>query len=277
MKANQQLIFVILRKNLANTLMNKKQLKLIAQKILPSPIYHWLKPQWQAHKLHPPLGRVNFGNLRNLKPISDDWGWDRGQPIDRYYIENFLFSHSDDIKGRVLEIGDSSYTNKYGGDRVTKSDVLHAIEDNPKATIVGDLANAPQISSDTFDCFILTQTLQYLYDVQSAVKTIYRILKPGGVLLATLPNLTPILDPGKDDKSWGSSCWYWGFTAASAQRLFLETFPKENIQVETYGNVLTATAFLQGLSSQELSQKELNYCDPSYQVLITVRAVKPGG
>ena len=109
------------------------------------------------------------------------------------------------------------------------------------------------------------------------MKTIYRILKPGGVLLATLPNLTPILDPGKDDKSWGSSCWYWGFTTASAQRLFLETFPKENIQVETYGNVLTATAFLQGLSSQELSQKELNYCDPSYQVLITVRAVKPGG
>jgi hypothetical protein len=258
-------------------MINNQQLKLIAQQTLPSSVFHWIKTQWQVLKLDPPLDRVRMGDLRRLKPISNNWGIERGQPIDRYYIENFLASHSDDIKRRVLEIGDNSYTNKYGGDRVIKSDVLHAIEDNPKATIVGDLTDAPQIPSDTFDCFILTQTLQYLYDVRSAVKTIYRILKPGGVLLATLPNLTPILDPGKDDKSWGSSCWYWGFTTASAQRLFLETFPKENIQVETHGNVLTATAFLQGLSSQELSHKELNYCDPSYQVLLTVRAVKPGG
>ena len=258
-------------------LINEKQLKLIAQKTLPSPIYHWIKTHWQALKLNPALGKVQLGDLRRLKPISDNWGIERGQPIDRYYIENFLTSYSDDIQGRVLEIANNSYTQKFGGKKVTKSDVLHAIEDNPKATIVGDLANAPQIPSDAFDCFILTQTLQYIYDVRSAVKTIYSILKPGGVLLATLPNLTPILDPGKDDKSWGSSCWYWGFTTASAQRLFLETFPKENIQVDTYGNVLTATTFLQGLYSQELSQKELNYCDPSYQVLITVRAVKPGG
>jgi hypothetical protein len=257
--------------------MNTQQLKLIAKQRLSISVQNWLKSQWQVLKLDPPLGHVRMGDLRRLKPISDDWGWDRGQPIDRYYIENFLNRHSSDIQGQVLEIGDNVYTKAFGSDRVAKSDVLHAIEDNPKATIVGDLADAPQIPSDTFDCFILTQTLQYIYDVRSAVKTIYRILKPGGVLLATLPNLTPILDPGKDDKSWGSSCWYWGFTTASTQRLFLETFPKENIQVETCGNVLTATAFLQGLSSQELSQKELNYRDPSYQVLITVRAVKPGG
>ncbi|PZV27850.1 MAG: methyltransferase [Snowella sp.] len=256
--------------------MNNQQLKLIAQQTLPSDVFHWLKTQWKTYKHDPPIGKVHLGDLRRLKPISDNWGIERGQPIDRYYIENFLASYSDDIQGSVLEIADNSYTQKFGGNKVTKSDVLHVIEDNPKATIVGDLTDAPQIPSDIFDCFILTQTLQYLYDVRSAVKTIYRILKPGGVLLATLPNLTPILEPGKDDKSWGSSCWYWGFTTASAQRLFLETFPKENIQVETYGNVLAATAFLEGLSSQELSPKELNYYDPSYQVLITVRAVKPG-
>ncbi len=183
--------------------------------------------------------------------------------------------YSDDIKGDVLEIGDNSYTRKFGGNKVTKSDVLHAVEDNPVATIVGDLADAPQIPSDTFDCFILTQTLQYLYDPRSALKTIYRILKPGGVVLVTLPNLTSIFDPGQDDKSWGSSCWYWGFTTASAQRLFAEVLPQDNVQVETYGNVLAATAFLEGLSSQELKPEELDYRDPSYQVLITVRAVKP--
>ncbi|MCW9682206.1 class I SAM-dependent methyltransferase [Dolichospermum planctonicum UHCC 0167] len=255
--------------------MNKKQLKLIAQKTLPSPIHHWIKTHWQALKLSPPLGKVQLGDLRRLKPISGNWGIERGQPIDRYYIENFLNRHSSDIQGQVLEIGDNAYTKVFGGDRVSQSDVLHVIEDNPKATIIGDLTDAPQIPSDTFDCFVLTQTLQYLYDVRSAVKTIYRILKPGGVLLATFPNISPIHDP-QDDKSWGSSCLYWGFTTLSAQQLILESFPKENIQVETYGNVLTATAFLQGLSRQELNSKELNYCDPSYQVLITIRAVKPG-
>ena len=256
--------------------MNKRQLKLIFQKTLPPPFQHWLKTQWKTYSVVPPLGKVRLGHIGRLTPISSCWGIDRGQPIDRYYIENFLNCHSSDIQGSVLEIGDNAYTKVFGGDRVTKSDVLHAIEGNPKATIVGDLTDAPQIPSDTFDCFILTQTLQYLYDVRSAVKTIYRILKPGGVLLVTLPNISLIHDP-QDDKSWGSSCLYWGFTNRCAKQLILEAFPKENIQVETYGNVLTATAFLQGLSSQELSQKELNYCDPSYQVLITVRAVKPGG
>lgn len=252
--------------------MKKEQLKLIVKRTLPLPIQNWLKTHWKSKKLNPPVGQVRLGDLRRINPISIGWGLDRGQPIDRYYIENFLAHYSEDIQGRVLEIADNSYTLRFGGDRVTKSDVLHVMEDNPKATIVGDLTDAPQIPSDTFDCFILTQTLQYIYDVRSAVKTIYRILKPSGVLLATLPNLTPIHDP-QEDKSWGSSRLYWGFTPVSAQRLFAEFFP--NVQIETNGNVLAATAFLQGLSAEELKQEELNYCDPSYQVLITVRAVKP--
>jgi hypothetical protein len=47
--------------------------------------------------------------------------------------------------------------------------------------------------------------------------------------------------------------------------------------VEAHGNVLVATAFLQGLATQELRQEELNYSDANYEVLLTVKAVKPGG
>lgn len=248
--------------------MNKEQLKLIAQKRLPTPVHHWLRNQWQIYRHRPPLGMVNWGSLRRVQPINRRWNA-RGLPIDRYYIEEFLSRQSNDIQGHVLEIGENVYTEKFGGDRVTKSDVLHVEEGNPKATIVGDLADADHIPSDTFDCFILTQTLQYLYDLRSAVKTIYRILKPGGIVLVTLPCLTPLIDPNWND------CWYWGFTTLSAQRLFEEVFPAANIQVETYGNVLAATAFLQGLSTQELKTEELGYRDSGYQVLITVRAVKP--
>jgi len=136
-----------------------------------------------------PVGKVRFGSLRRVTPISQQWGFDRGLPIDRYYIENFLAHHENDIRGRVLEIGDNSYTPKFGGNRVTKSDVLYVEEGNPKATIVADLTSANHISSNTFDCIILTQTLQLIYDVQAALQTSFRILKPGGVLLATLSGI----------------------------------------------------------------------------------------
>lgn len=239
----------------------KRLLKLIARRTLP--------PQWRGSGSSPSVGEVKFGSLRQVTPISRQFGFDRGQPIDRYYIENFLARQSDDIRGRVLEIGDNFYTQKFGGSRVTKSDVLHVVEGNPDATIVGDLSSADHIPSDSFDCLVLTQTLQYLYDIRSSIQTIYRILKPGGVALVTLPSITSL-----SDKQW-NDCWYWGFTTVSGQRLFQEVFPKENVEVETYGNVLTAISFLQGLAIEELKKEELDYRDPTYQVLITVRAVKP--
>jgi SAM-dependent methyltransferase len=205
---------------------------------------------------------------RRRTPVSAYFGYDRGQPVDRYYIENFLAANAGDIRGRVLEIGDNSYTRQYGGECVTASDVLHVHEGNPAATIVADLAKGDNIPSDAFDCVILTQTLQLVYDVHAAVRTLHRILKPGGVVLATIPSITSI-----GDTDWEGT-WFWGFTHLSAARLFGDVFPRENVTVEPHGNVLSATAFLYGLSSHELWRKELDHRDAHYQVTITVRAVK---
>ncbi|NMG11518.1 glycosyltransferase family 2 protein [Brasilonema sp. UFV-L1] len=246
----------------------KNQLKTIAKKTLPVFLQRLLVRSL-GQTYYPPVGHVQFGDLRRPKPISWQFGYDRGLPIDRYYIEKFLACQSDDIHGWVMEIGDNFYTCKFGGERVTKSDVLHVKEGNPDATIVGDLSKGDNIPSDSFDCLILTQTLQLLYDVRSGLQTINRILKPGGVALVTLPSITSL-----SDDEW-DSCWCWGFTTVSAQRLFEEVFPKENVKVETHGNVLAATAFLQGLAIKELHKQELDNCDPAYPVLITVRAVKP--
>ena len=249
----------------------KELLKSISKQILPNYIYVGLKSQFQGTKYHPSIsvGYVKFGSFRRLTPIGDNFGLDRGVPIDRYYIENFLTQQSNDVRGRVLEIGDNSYTRQFGGERVIQSDIFHAVEGNPAATFVGDLTNAEQIPSDSFDCLILTQTLQFIYEVRLAIKTIYRILKPGGVVLVTIPGITSLCDT-----QW-SKTWYWNYTTLSAQRLFEEVFPPTHLQVETYGNVLSATAFLQGLSVQELTTKELDFRDPNYEAIIAVRAVKP--
>lgn len=215
------------------------------------------------------FGEVQFGSLRRLTPISQDFGCDRGRPVDRYYIENFLAARSADVRGQVLEIGENSYTRRFGGDRVSKSDILHVVEGDPEATIIADLTDAEHIPSDSFDCFILTQTLQLIYDVRAAVKTIHRILKPGGVLLATFPGISQTYD-----NEWGGT-WCWNFTSVSARRLFEEYFPSEHLTIETFGNVLAAISFLHGIAAEELTKEELDYRDPGYDVSITVRAVKP--
>lgn len=245
-------------------------IKLTIKRMLP--IHRWKWALQRSYKIQwPRMGTVLFGDLRRVTPISRSFGFDRGTPIDRYYIEKFLAASAVDIRGHVLEIGDDTYTQKFGGGRITKSDVLHFVEGNPKATIVADLTCADHLLSDTFDCIIFTQTLQMIYDVRSALGHLRRIMKPGGVLLVTSHGITKICRrEGVDD--WGE---YWHLTAQSAQRLFQEYFPAPNVRVEVYGNVLTAIASMHGLAAEELHQEELDYLDSNYEIIIGVRAIKP--
>jgi len=218
--------------------------------------------------LSAPARTVELGDLRRTEPVSRDWGYARGTPVDRYYIERFLGQHASDVQGRVLEVADDEYAHRFGGRRVALTDILNARE-HPRATIVADLASAPHVPSDTYDCIILTQTLQYVFDVRAGIETLLRILKPGAVLLVTVPGITQTGDPDLGDS------WYWSFTSPSARRLFGEVFGDATVEVTGYGNVLAAVAFLEGLAAEELRAEELDEHDPAYEVTIAVRAVKP--
>ena len=213
-------------------------------------------------------GLVRFGDLRRTTPISSDFGYGRGKPVDRHYIEAFLDRHRQEVRGRVLEIGDNAYTVQFGGDRVIVSDVLHVSAASPQATFVGDLANGDHLPGDAFDCIILTQTLHLIYDLHKAVATLHRILKPGGVLLLTAPGVSSV-----DRGEWGGS-WYWSFTPASLSRLLAERFSSTDLSVSSYGNVLTASAFLYGLAEHELTPEEFDARDTTYPVIVAARAVK---
>jgi len=210
-----------------------------------------------------------FRFRRRLAPLSRKFGADRGLPIDRYYIERFLSRYSEDIRGCVLEVEDASYTRRFGGNRVIRSEVLHARSDNPAATIVGDLATGEAIPRNSFDCVILTQTLQFIYDLPSAILHTHAMLQRGGVLLATMPGISQISRYDMD--RWGD---YWRFTSLSARRLFEEIFGESHVSVEICGNLLTSTAFLCGLSTEDMRPAELDWCDEDYQMVITVRAVR---
>jgi SAM-dependent methyltransferase len=201
--------------------------------------------------------------LRRTGPVSDSWGFDRGTPVDRHFIEDFLERCRSDVRGRVLEVKDGTYTHRFGSG-VVRSDVLDVDPQNPAATIVADLARAEAIPEDTFDCFILTQTLQFVYDLSGAVRHALRILKPGGVLLATVPCVSRI----------GGDADCWRFTPESCRRLFGGAFGEDNVELDAPGNCLLSLAFLTGMAAEELRASELGFHDARYPLIVTVRGVK---
>lgn len=229
--------------------------------------------RWLAHR--PRLRRwwrrrrrpARLGAFSRLTPVSDNWGFDRGTPIDRYYIESFLARHQGDIRGAVLEVKDDIYTRRFGRG-VDSADVVDIDPANARATIHADLADARAIADGSFDCFILTQTLHLIYDVEAVVRHAHRILRPAGILLATVPVVSRVRGEGPDSSD------YWRLTPAACDRLFGATFGRPQTEVRAHGNMLAAMAFLRGLASQELPRSRMDYDDPSFPVIVTVRARK---
>ena len=217
----------------------------------------------------PGVGHVRFGDFGRTKPISADYGSDRGTPIDRYYIEHSLEQYSEMVRGRVLEVGERIYTQRFGAQKVVSSDVLDINPLNPAATIVGDLGNLGALPAGAFDCIILTQTLQLIYNTDIAIDNLHQALAPGGALLITVPGISPI---GPDEISY----WCWTFTALSLKTMLSVRFGENNVEVKSYGNVFAAICFLTGLSLAEVGTERLDYEDGGYPVTVFACARKAG-
>jgi SAM-dependent methyltransferase len=229
-----------------------------AEDLLGKRLTRWLKPR----SLYLLSGR--------MRPLSSQAGTDRGQPIDRYFIEQFLEANRGFVRGVCLEVKDNEYTIRYGGDKVTRSDVLDVNRENQQANIHADLRDLGAIPDAVYDCIILTQVLQYIDDLDAAIRECKRVLKSGGALLVTVPSLGKL--DGQEDKVYGH---YWRLTRDSAEYLFKKHFRPENLEISAWGNVLVGLAFWIGLSSEELSRRQLAYFDPVYACGVSVRAVKP--
>ena len=211
------------------------------------------------------FGRKRRGHgLPGLEPVSREFGFDRGKPVDRWYIERFLSQHRADVRGAVLEVAESTYTQWYGDGDVTTSDVLHH-KGNDESTVVGDLTTGDGLPTAAYDCFICTQTLPFIYDVHAAVRGMASVLRPGGVVLATVPGMSQV--SREDKRDWGD---WWRFTSQGTELLFSEAF--DDVEAEAHGNVLSAAAFLYAYAAEELTDDELLHRDPEYELVITIRA-----
>jgi SAM-dependent methyltransferase len=199
-----------------------------------------------------------------VQPLSKKWG-ERGQPMHRMYLEQFLQEFACDIRGHCAEFQEDSYTSRFGGHRVAKIDILHKDNDNPRATIIADLTKPNSVQTNLFDCIICTYVFHIIFEVDKIIAELYRILKPDGVLIVAVPDIT-IGTPKYHE--------LWRFTAEGLQLLLAKVFGMENVTVRTYGNSLIAAGELRGLVKQEFTKAELDYHDPYFAIVVCARAVK---
>lgn len=202
-----------------------------------------------------------------LMPVSKRFGLERGTAIDRFYIEKFLLEHREYIKGTVMEIADDRYMKMFA-ENITESVILH-VNGWGEGIIQGNLATGEGIIENSVDCMICTQTIQFIYDVHSVVRNIYKLLKPGGVALLTAAVISQL--SLYDYKNWGE---YWRFTDQSMKELFQEIFKEEQVKVYTYGNMKTAIAFMYGICQEEMERTDLEYQDEQFPMIVAAVARK---
>jgi len=198
------------------------------------------------------------------EPVSRVFGLDRGKAIDRVYIEDFLGTYKDYVKGKVLEIAEDTYTLRFGENRVQEFCILH-VNGTGKNAIKGNLETGEGMEENSFDTMIITQTLMFLFDINSAVQHINSALKQGGTALLTVAGISQV--SRYDDDRWGH---YFGFYETGIRKLCSKVFGEENVEIKVYGNVKTATAMLYGLCCEDLQPEDFEVHDKDYPVIIGI-------
>jgi len=206
-----------------------------------------------------------FLATKSVHPLSRKFGFDRGKPIDRFWIESYLEEKKDLIHGICMEIGSDTYTRRFGED-ITRADVLDVVPRGKQVKIIGDLRNLNGVVKDnTYDCIVLTHVIGLIDDLPAAVSEVKRILKPGGVVIVTVACIGPLpLD----------NIAFWRITPKGLKFLFSKQFGEKNTELKTYGNALTGQCFWVGMSQEELTKEELLYNDPEFPCIACLTAYK---
>jgi SAM-dependent methyltransferase len=226
-------------------------------------------PRHQRQRLRRLVRRPRWGNLRRLEPFSATFGFDRGTPVDRYYMRHFVRSHTDALRGVAGEVSEPTYLGEFGDDRLQKIEVIDLDPANPRATLIADLSQSASLPAETFDCLVVTQTLQYIPEPERALAVCVESLRPGGSLLVAVPALAP------HDTHEAPEADHWRFWPAGLLYLLQRVAPEASHTVAGYGNLVATIAFLQGLSAEELKPAELRHNDPRFPVVVCARLDMP--
>ena len=210
------------------------------------------------------LFRLTIDDKSRVYPVNDIFGYRRGTPIDRYYIEQAMKDYSSYIKGTVLEVGGSEYTKKFSKTKKNDSFILNYTQMEGDQIIVGDLSNKHSVEGYKFNTFICTQTLNFIYDFHTAIDTSYELLNHGGYYLGTVASVSNISK--YDNSRWGD---YWRFTKKGLTTS-LEKSNFDVIDIKAYGNVLSAKAIFDGCVVEDFEDITLlDHFDPVYPIIVS--------
>lgn len=222
------------------------------------PIVRWLRP----------LG------WRRLRPLRD--GQSDGLSTIRYYWTDFLLRHRAEVRGRALEIGETSTIRLFGGDAVTAPEALDLAAHSPEVKVVADLSRADDVAPDQYDCFVNQFTTCVIYDIRAALYHALRLVKPGGTLLINFWCVDYYLHRGLDMGTGAPLYMYHWFTPIQVHDLLQRlALTEKDYTLTVYGNLLTRLAFLLNIPARDFTPAELDHQDPGQPLLICVSIRKP--
>lgn len=212
--------------------------------------------------LSPAVNTIDWGDLRRKFPLCNLFGFTRGVPIDRYYLEKFISEIRLEVVGTVLEVGGVLVNRElYQFSNATEYLTLD-VEARPGISKVGDIHNPATIEFESLDTVVIFNVLEHCYDPWLAVKNIYSWLKVGGKCFCMVPNSQKIHDIPAD---------YWRILPDGMKQIF-QDFPQQKLYV--YGNPMSVIANFLGISAGELSPKELDDFHPDYPSITCIVVTK---
>lgn len=208
-----------------------------------------------------PTFQMDFGDFRRHVPVCPSFGYTRGTPVDRFYLEQFVDDIRSQVVGVTLEIGGRPGNRElYEFWGATE---YYTMDADPRAgaDLIADAHDRSACKQESLDCVILFNVLEHCARPWDVVENVHHWLKKGGTVFCMVPNIQRIHRDPRD---------YWRILPDALQGLF----DRFMTRVITYGSLLTSIAALSGVATEELTLAELGQVNPQYPVVSCVVAIK---
>ncbi len=188
---------------------------------------------------------------RNILPVGTDFGWSRGTPIGRFYVNNFVAEKAQGLGGVILEFGEARYRDYFKD--VEQYKVVDVVA-GPNVDFVCDIHDVSSMPQTFFDVIVCTQVLEHVERPEYALRELRKLLKKDGRLICTVPFLAHIHYVPTD---------YYRFSI-DAITSALSRAGFEVLDARNSGNALVTIGSLLGFSAQDFSSSEMAVVDNLY-------------
>ncbi len=209
-----------------------------------------------------------WGSFLRPNPFADG-GAGATTPIDQFYVGEFVASNRDAVRGRVLAARDTELVGRDWVGRVTSVDVFDIDPYNVTATILTDLCDPVAFDRASYDCIIMTQTIQRLADPALGLKVLWSALRPGGTLLLSSPVLGPV------EPVHGINEDRWRYSSSGLRNLVTSVLPDAQCSARAFGSLATAIGHIAGVPMERMPRRALAWHDERVPVVACARLDRP--